>query len=237
MAIQSVHAFAEKVALVTDGASVIGRAAAMQLALLGCYVVVGFSDSTDENKRALGELQSLGTLANAVEADISTVEGAKHLVAEVEKMFGRLDLLINTLKFEPQSSFQETGEDVWTQTVDANLKSVFFVTQAAINLMQARPKPVIVNVAADETNGENPAFAATQAAVVGLTKSLAKQFAPKFRINCVAVGKGQKNTAEVLDAELFRPKTDVNHDDAARVIIYLLSSEAKSLTGQVLMVG
>ncbi len=237
MAIQSVHAFAEKVALVTDGASNIGRATAMQLALLGCYVVVGFSNSSEENKRALGELQSLGTLANAVEADVSTVEGARHLIAEVEKMFGRLDLLINTLKFEPQSSFQETGEDIWTQTIDANLKSVFFVTQAAITLMQGRPKPVIVNVTADETDGENAAFSATQAAVVGLTKSLAKQFAPKFRINCVAVGKSQKNSVEVLDAELFRPKTGVDHDDAARVIIYLLSSEAKSLTGQILTVG
>ncbi len=240
MAVQSVHSFAEKVTLVTDGASDIGRAVAMQLALLGCYVIVGFSGSSEENKRALNELQSLGTLANAVEADVSTVEGARYLVAEVEKMFGRLDLLINTVKFEPQSSFQETSEDIWTQTIDANLKSVFFVTQSAISLMQERPKPVIVNVTnvtGGETDGENPAFAATQTAVVGLTKSLAKQFAPKFRINCVAVGKGQTKSAEVLDAELFRPKTGVDHDDAARVIIYLLSSEAKSLTGQILTVG
>ena len=237
MAIQSVHAFAEKVALVTDGTNPVGRAVAMQLALLGCYVVVGFADSSEENTRALQELQSLGTLAMAVEADVSTVEGAEYLVGEVEKMFGRLDLLINTLKFDPQSSFQEINEDIWTKTIDANLKSVFFVMQSAINLMQSRPKPAIVNVVSDETDGENALFSATQAAVIGLTKSLAKQFVPKFRINCVAVGKGQKNPAEILDAELFRPRTGIDNDDAARVIIYLLSSEAKSLTGQVLQVG
>ena len=237
MAIQSVHAFAEKVALVTDGTNPVGRAVAMQLALLGCYVVVGFADSSEENTRALQELQSLGTLAMAVEADVSTVEGVEYLVGEVEKMFGRLDLLINTLKFDPQSSFQEINEDIWTKTIDANLKSVFFVMQSAINLMQSRPKPAIVNVVSDETDGENALFSATQAAVIGLTKSLAKQFAPKFRINCVAVGKGQKNPAEILDAELFRPRTGIDNDDAARVIIYLLSSEAKSLTGQVLQVG
>lgn len=236
MAVQSVHAFAEKVALVTDGANPVGRAVAMQLALLGCYVIVGFSGLSEGNKRVLQELQSLGTLANAVEADISTVEGASKLVGEVEKTYGRLDLLINTLKFEPQSSFQETSEDIWTKTIDANLKSVFFVTQSAINLMKSRPKPAIVNVVSDETDGENPAFSATQSAVIGLTKSLAKQFAPKFRINCVAVGKGRKIPAELLDAELFRPKIGIDSDDAARVIVYLLSSEAKSLNGQVLKV-
>lgn len=233
----SVHAFAEKVVLITDGTNPIGRAAAMQLALYGCYVIVGFSETSDENTRALAELKNLGTLANAVEADVSTVEGAKTLVAEVEKMFGRLDLLINTLKFEPQSSFDEVSENIWTKTVDANLKSVFFATQAAINLMKARPKPAIVNVFVDETGGENVLFATMQTAVVGLTKSLAKQFAPKFRINCVTVGKSQKSSPEILDAELFRPKTGIDYDDAARVIVYLLSSEAKSLTGQVLKVG
>lgn len=233
----SSHAFAEKVALITDGANDIGRAAAMQLALQGAYVVVGFSGASEENSRLLRELHSLGTLANAVEADVSTVEGAKKLVGEVEKMFGRLDLLINTLKFEPQSSFDEISEDVWTKTVDANLKSVFFVTQAAISLMKARPKPAIVNVAADESGGENLLLTATQSAVIGLTKSLAKQFAPKFRINCVAVGKGQNNLPEILDAELFRPKNGIDKDDVARVIVYLLSSEAKSLTGQILRVG
>ena len=68
----SSHAFAEKVALITDGANPIGRAAAMQLALYGCFVIVGFSEETPENFRALEELKSLGTLANAVKSDVST---------------------------------------------------------------------------------------------------------------------------------------------------------------------
>ncbi len=234
----SVHAFAEKVALVTDGANPIGRAVAMQLALYGCYVIVGFSQTNDENIRAINELKNLGTLASAVEADVSTVEGARHLVSEVEKMFGRLDLLINTLKFEAQSSYQEISEEAWTKAVDTNLKSTFFVTQAAMKLMESRPKPSIVNVFADETDDENSVSSQMiQAAVVGLTKSLAKQYAPKFRINCVAVEKSEKGSVELLDTELFRPKTGVDSDDAARVVVYLLSSEAKTLTGQILTVG
>lgn len=231
----SSHAFAEKVALVTDGENPIGRAVALQLALLGCYVIVGFPQAVE--KRALQELQSLGTLAGAVEADVSTVEGARALVSEVERMFGRLDLLINTLKFRSDSTFEETIEDVWQKTVDANLKSAFFVAQSALDLMKPRPKPVIVNVGYTKEGGENIAFAAIQAGLIGFTKSLSKTLAPKFRVNCVVVSEDSKKPTENLDAELFRVKTGISEDDAARAVVYLLSSEAVGLNGQVLTVG
>ncbi|MCU9931005.1 SDR family NAD(P)-dependent oxidoreductase, partial [Escherichia coli] len=86
MSVQSIHAFAEKVALVTDGDNPIGRAVAMQLALQGAYVVVGFSRISESGESALTELQNLGTLANAVEADITTVAGGRDLVGAVEQM-------------------------------------------------------------------------------------------------------------------------------------------------------
>jgi len=235
MPAQSVHAFAEKVVLITDAASPTGRAVALQLALLGSYVVGGFYHASEESRRALEELKSLGTLANAFESDASTVEGAKNLVAEAERLYGRLDLLVNTLKFEPPTSFEETGENIWQTTMDANLKSVFFVTQAALPLMSPRPNPSIVNVVADcETGEKNPAFAAAQAAVIGLTKQLARQLPKNFRINCVAVS--EKPEEKSSRAELFKTSSNVAADDVARVVVYLLSSEAKALSGQILTV-
>jgi len=235
MSVQSVHQFAEKVALITDGENEIGRAVALQLALQGSFVVVGFSNANEESKRSLLELQSLGTLANAVEADASTVEGAKYLVGEVEKLYGRLDLLVNTLKFRSDSTFEEISETVWMQTVDANLKSTFFVTQAAVSLMRARPKPAIVNVVtACEADEKNLAFSAVQQSIIGLTESLAKQLAPKFRVNAVTVGERKRETFENLDTELFRAPSGIAADDAARAVLFLLSSEAVGLNGQIL---
>ena len=234
----STHAFAEKVALITDGANPVGRAAAIQLALYGCFVIVGFSNTNEENSRALAELQNLGTLANAVEADISTVEGAKNLVAEVEKMFGRIDLLVNCLKFAPDSTFEEITEGIFDKTIDANLKSVFFVTKEALRLMRQRPKPKIVNVvsACDTKETEkNTAFVAAQKAIIGLTKSLAKSLPKNFRVNSVAVSEKKAQT-ENLDAELFRVKSGVSEDDVARTILYLLSAESIALNGQILKV-
>lgn len=234
----SIHAFAEKVALITDGASPIGRAVALQLALQGAFVIVCFSKETDENKRALEELKSLGTLANAVETDISTVAGAKNLVSEVEKMFGRIDLLVNCLKSVPQSSFFETDENLFVKTFDANLKSAFFVTQEAIRLMQSRPKPKIVNVvsALDTPEiQENVLFTAAQNALCGLTRSLAKTLPKKFRVNAVAVSE-KESFDENLDAELFRARKGISEDDVARTVLFLLSSEAIGINGQIIKV-
>jgi len=230
----SVHAFAEKVALITDGANAVGRAVAMQLALQGSYVIVGLA--FDDQASAIEELKSLGTLANAVKTDISTVEGAKTLVGEVEKMFGRIDLLVNCLKLETDSAFDETNEKAFDDSINANLKSAFFVTQEAIRLMKSRPKPKIVNLvsAIDTPEAEaNVLYAATQNALVGFTKSLAKSLPKNFRVNAVAVSEKQ-TSAENLDSELFRAKKGISEDDVARTIVYLLSSEAIGLNGQIL---
>ncbi|HEX8736886.1 MAG TPA: SDR family oxidoreductase [Pyrinomonadaceae bacterium] len=233
MPAHSIHAFAEKVTLITDGANPIGRAVALQLALLGSYVIVGFTGASVEVRRALEELKSLGTLANAVEADVSTVEGAKNLVAEVEKLYGRLDLLVNTLKFDPQASFAETNLDIWQKTIDANLKSVFFVTQSALPLMSPRPKPAIVNIVTNrEPEEKNPAFAAAQTAIVGLTKQLARQLPENFRVNCVAIN--EKTEEKPAGSEFFKTSQNVAADDMARVVVFLLSAEAKALSGQIL---
>lgn len=237
MPAQSIHQFAEKVVLITDGANPIGRAVALQLALQGCYVVVGFSGVSDENRRALEELKSLGTLAHHVESDASTVAGAQNLVAEVEKLYGRLDLLVNTLKYRDDSTFEETSEMMWTQIVDGNLKATFFILQSAVKLMKARPKPVIVNVVSESAADKNNlAFAAVEQAVLSLTESLAKRLAPKFRVNAVVVGEKKSGTLENLDAELFRPKSAAAEDDVARAVLFLLSSEAIGLNGQFLRV-
>jgi NAD(P)-dependent dehydrogenase (short-subunit alcohol dehydrogenase family) len=234
----SIHAFAEKVALITDGENPVGRAVALQLALQGSYVIVGFANSTEENRRAIGELQNLGTLASAVETDISSVEGAKKLVGAVEEMFGRLDLLVNCLKYSAYSEFEEVSEEVFDAALNKSAKAAFFVTKEAVRLMKARPKPKIVNVVSaldTEDAQKNVVLAAAQKSLIGLTESFAAALPKNFRVNAVAVSE-KSGKSENLDAELFRPKTGISEDDVARTILFLLSSEAVGLNGQVLKV-
>jgi 3-oxoacyl-[acyl-carrier protein] reductase len=235
---QSIHAFAEKVALITDGTSRIGKAVALQLALQGAFVTVGFSDASAEEESAINELRSLGTLAAGVKGDLSTAEGAKSLVEAVNGMYGRLDLLVNCVRFFPEATFEGTSEEIFTKVIDANVKSAFFVTQAALSLMKDRPKPKIVNVVSacdtPETRG-NSAFSIANAGVVELTRSLSRTLPKNFRVNCVRVSEKSSGAAGA-ENDLFRVDKGVSADDVARAVLYLLSGEAVGLNGQILTV-
>lgn len=238
---QRTHAFAEKVAVVTDAGNAVGRAVALQLALNGCYVVAGFSDSSNETDAALSELKNLGTLAAAVYADTATTEGAARLFGEVEQTFGRLDILVNTARFNPQLNFVDTTEFQFFEIMERNLKSHFFCTQNARKLMLSRPSPVIVNVldaCAESCADENAAFVAAQNAVKGLTKSLAVQFAPQIRVNGVAVDFGtDSNDVQNVEFPWLAPEKGTSSDDAARVVMFLLSSEAKTVRGEIIKIA
>ena len=120
----TIHGFAEKVALVINGSEGIGRAVALQLALLGCYVIVSYEKTSEEQTNALEELKSLGTLANAFQYSDSET-----LFNEVNQLFGRLDLLVNCVKTETDSVSQ-----------------IETITNEALELMKFRPKPTIANV-------------------------------------------------------------------------------------------
>ena len=124
---QSVHAFAEKVALITDGTSPIGRAVALQLALQGAFVICSYEKASAADVAALDELKSLGTLANSFE-----FTDAKTLIDEVDNLFGRLDLLVNCVKKEDDSVLQ-----------------IEMLTNESLRLMKPRPKGLIVNVVSE----------------------------------------------------------------------------------------
>lgn len=191
----SIHAFAEKVTLIINGSEGVGRAVALQLALQGAYVIVAFSDETEESKRALEELKALGTLAHAIE-----FTDAKTLIDEVEKIYGRIDLLVNCVKSGTDSTFQ-----------------INTITRESLRLMQSRPKPSIVNVANDEK-------------AIETTKQFTAELPKNFRVNCVITTEKEA----VKEFDLFTVSTA---DDTARVVTFLLSSEAKALDGQVLYIG
>lgn len=232
MSPQSVHQFAEKVSLISDASSPIGRAAAMQLALQGSFVIGLFPSG---GEAAVNELVELGTLADGFAVDASGPEGSKAAADEVERLFGRLDLLVNCLKHRPESSFEAMSEPDFAKTVSGNLSSAYFLTHAVLGLMKGRPKPKIVNVISAFSGHREPLFDAMQSAIAGLTSSLANELPKNFRVNCVEVPGGrflQKNTEQLL-----RDPDAVAPDDAARVILFLLSSESISLNGQVLRLG
>jgi 3-oxoacyl-[acyl-carrier protein] reductase len=207
----------------------------MQLALQGSYAIVGAGPAAASTSDMLAELRSLGTLANAVEADLSTAAGVETLIAAVSDSFGRLDLLVNCLKLMPQSSFEDSSDQEFDAVTGTNFKAAYLVTNACLELMADRPKPRIVNIVTREATANAPLFDATQAAVEGFTRSLARSLPAKFRVNAVA-STARANARDGFDPELFPSASSASADDTARAVLYLLSPEAVGINGQILEV-
>lgn len=232
MAGQSFRGFAEKVALVTNGARGVGRAVAVSLALEGAFVIVAFDPADADGEAAAAELRELGTLAHAFAADVSRAADVRKLFQSVEETFGRLDLLVNVAPpCGGTGAPDASAEAEWDAAINAALKSAFLCARSAAELMRGRPRPAVVNVASEaglSGRGAGAAEVAAHAGIVGLTKALARELGPRVRVNCVAVRPEVEGSA----AGGVAPANEV-----ARACLYLLSSDARSVSGQTLVVG
>jgi 3-oxoacyl-[acyl-carrier protein] reductase len=224
---QDLRGFSEKVALVTGAGSGAGRAVALQLALQGAYVIAVHSPGAPaETVRAVEELRAIGTLAHVVEADVSTFAGARQAIAAVDSAYQRLDLLVNALGVGDTPDAGDTDVDGWDSVIRATLRSAFISTRFAAPLMQNRPAPAVVNIAAPGLDAANETAAV---GLSGLTESLARELAPKIRVNCV-IARAALNGGQAT-------REPVAPNEVARAVIFLLSSDAKAITGQTLRVG
>lgn len=227
MNVTSIHAFAEKVALISDVSDPIGRATALQLGLQGAYVIGGLpSGSTDDG--SIADLVSLGTLASSVEYDTPAA-----LKAAVENTFGRLDLLVNCVKFTSESDLNADGERRFDGSFAEVVRGTYLLTDQCLSLMKERPKPKIVNVVRrfDPKKAGNALLQASHDAVLSLTKAMSAELSANHRCNAVSVPFVE---TELDPSELFLKPAGFAADDAARTILYLLSSESVAVNGQVI---
>jgi len=253
---QSFRGFAEKVALVTGGARGVGRAVALSLALEGAYVVVSHAPDDAEGGSVAAELREMGTLAHAFAADVSSAADVLGLFDSVGETFGRLDLLVNASGAGRERPIEELTDEDWQEVVGQSLKGAFLSTRAALPLMRGRASAAVVNVCSEfglTGGGGGAAYVAAQAGLVGLTKALARELAPRVRVNCVAVGGASLDEVggrssggggggmagapgDAARSESSRGRAPAA-DEVARACLYLLSSDARSITGETLVVG
>jgi len=183
----------KKAALVTGAASGIGRAAVLALARAGYDVAINYSRSDAAAKAVADEARKSGVEALLARCDVADEAGVRAMLKVVEREFGRLDALINnagtTAAWKPKDLESVSLED-WDRVFAVNVRGLFQVTRAAVPLLRAS-KGCIVNTASivGLRPGPQPLpYAASKAAVVNLTKTLAYNLAPDIRVNAVAPG-------------------------------------------------
>ncbi len=237
----------DQVAVVTGSSRGLGRAIAVKLASLGAKVVVNYRSHQEAAEETLRMIQEAGGEAIAVQADVSKYDEAQRLVRSALERFGRLDILVNNAGTTRDALLIRMSEDDWDTVVDTNLKSVFSCCKAAQRQMMKQRYGRIVNitsVAGLAGNAGQTNYASAKAGMIGFTKSLAKEVGSRnITVNAVAPGFIPTDLSLLLPQELIdkgiemtplgRPGTA---DDIANAVAFLVSDEAKFITGQVLSV-
>jgi len=238
-----------KVALVTGAQQGIGRAIAVALARDGADVGVNFLDDAAAAERVADEIRSLGRRAVTVQADVAQAAGVEAMVTAVVDALGPPEVLINNAGVFPRASFLELQEREWDHVLGVNLKGSFLCAQAVARALVAADRPgAIVNISSSAVRGDARGvhYSASKAGVVGLTRAMALALAPhRIRVNAIAPGLTDTaqprygNTEEQLAVRageiplgrMARP------EEIARVAVFLATSEACWITGELIHVN
>lgn len=231
----------DKTVIVTGGAGGIGEGIVRAFHAQGARV--GFLDI--DTMRGATLQAELGQGALFVACDLTDIPALKAAIATVRNAFGPIDILVNNAAHDERHATLEVTEEYWDGRMAVNLKHQFFAAQAVLPDMQATGKGAIVNLGSTSWvigQGGMPAYTASKSAVIGLTRSLARDFGP-FGIRVNAVAPGWIMTERQL-ALWVTPETDkyINEnqclkrrlvpDDIAKVVVFMCSDEAGAITNQ-----
>src|SRR5207253_2063138 len=235
----------EKVAIVTGSSDGIGRAIAERLAQDGAKIVVNYGKSADKAKQVVVGIEEKGGKAVAIQADMSKVGDVGRLVKDTVRIFGRLNILVNNAGMFMYKPLVETTEEEFDRMFDLNTKGPYFALQEAAKIIQEGGR--IVNISTDGTHigfAGATAYLGSKGALEQFTKGLAHELAPKG-ITVNTVSPGYTDTAMLPADPTFRQIGEQASPlkrlgipkDIADVVAFVVSEEARWLTGQNIHAG
>lgn len=235
-----------KTVFITGAARGIGRATALLFAERGWNVAFGYVQSTKEAIQLENELKDKGVSAKGIRFDVASYEECNAAVAEAENSFGKIDSLVNNAGISVNKLLTDMTDEEWRRIFAVNTDGVFNMCRAVIPHM-LNENCSIVNVSSmwGITGAScEVAYSASKAAVIGLTKALAKELGlSAIRVNCIAPGvimtDMNKNLSE-NDIRALEDETPLGRigdpSEVAKAIYFLASDEASFITGQTLSV-
>ncbi len=231
-----------KVALVTGGSRGIGAAIARKLASMGANVAVIYAGNQQAAETVCSQCREYGVVAKAYRCDVSSFDQVKETVAAVKTDFGTIHILVNNAGITKDGLLAMMKEDSFDAVLDTNLKGAFHMIRHCAGIFLRNREGCIINISSVSGlmgNAGQCNYSASKAGLIGLTKSVAKELAPKG-IRCNAIAPGFIRT-DMTDAQTDNPLVNLiplgtmgEAEDVAEAAAYLVT--AKYVTGEVLRV-
>ena len=235
-----------KAALITGANTGIGQAIAVALAEAGADVAIA---GRSEPSETLDQIVATGRKAVNIKADLSSIEPLQRVVDEALGGLGRIDILVNNAGIIRRADLLDFSEEDWDAVIDTNLKTLFFLSQAAAHHMIDRGSGKIINIASllsFQGGIRVPSYAAAKSGVGGVTKAMANELAAKgVQVNGIAPGYISTNNTAALRADETRNRQILDRiptgrwgrpEDIAGAALFLSSSASNYVTGHILAV-
>lgn len=237
----------KKYAVVTGGSRGIGRAIVKRLAEDGMDVVFSYVSNEDAAKETVDLCNACGVKVKGIRADVSNPDECEMFVKEALNELSRIDVLVNNAGITRDNLIMRSSNEDLDRIVDVNLKGPFYMMRQVSRIMLKQKAGSIINmssVVGIMGNAGQVNYAATKAAVIGMTKSLAKEIASRhIRVNAIAPGMiGTDMLGAVAENEQEKLKEMVplgeigKPEDVANLVSFLASDDSRYITGQVINV-
>ncbi|MEO1433361.1 MAG: 3-oxoacyl-[acyl-carrier-protein] reductase [Cyanobacteria bacterium J06633_8] len=239
---ENLQTLREQVAVVTGASRGIGRAIAQELAKLGATVVVNYASSSQAAEELVAEITAAGGSAIALQADVSSSEEVDKLISTVLEKFKKIDILVNNAGITRDTLLLRMKPEDWQAVINLNLTGVFLCTRAVSKGMLKKRSGRIINIASVAGQMGNPGqanYSAAKAGVIGLTKTLAKEFASRgITVNAVSPGFIETDMTSELKSEEILKAIPLGRygkpEEIAGMVRFLAADTAAAyITGQV----
>ena len=236
-----------KTALVTGASKGIGKAISLQLAAMGVSVAVNYNSSKTEADQVVQEIRELGGEAIKVHADVSDLAQVNAMVEKVNDALGGVNILVNNAGIINDGLLMRMSDEAWHRVMGVNLNGTFYCTRATLRHMVRQRWGRVINIGSVvgiRGNVGQTNYSSSKAAIIGFTKSLAKEVATR-NITVNAVTPGYISTETVAGLTQRQKDTIMtwipqgkfgNTEDIAHMVAYLASEKASYVTGQIISV-
>ncbi|MDY0294453.1 MAG: 3-oxoacyl-[acyl-carrier-protein] reductase [Acholeplasmataceae bacterium] len=236
-----------KIALVTGGASGIGRTISLALAKCGATVIVNYNQSKEKAESLIEEINNLGQKAMAFQANIAHYEEAKKLIDDILNQFGQLNIVVNNAGITDDALILRMTEEQFDRVIDTNLKGVWNISKHSAKSLLKSGYGRLINISSVSGvlgNAGQSNYSSAKAGIIGMTKALAREFAGRnVTVNCVAPGFIETDMTKKLSEDVIKAWADQiplkrfgKPQDVAHAVCFLASEEASYITGHTLEV-